>query len=103
MIAIVSSATAQPAGWPPKVLMWRSRPALAGSAGKAAKTSSETTVAASGKYALVIPLAIVTMSGRTPAGVVAEPAARLRPKPQITSSTISSTPWRSHIARTAGR
>ena len=49
MIAIVSSATAQPAGWPPNVLMWRSRPLAAGSAGNAAKTSSSTTVAASGK------------------------------------------------------
>ena len=40
MIAIVSSATAQPAGWPPNVLMWRRRPGSAGSAGKAAKISS---------------------------------------------------------------
>ena len=102
MIAIVSSATAQPPGWPPNVLMWRSRPASAGSAGKAAKISSLTTVAASGKYAPVMPLAIVTRSGRTPARSWPNHVP-VRPNPQITSSQISSTPWRSHSALTAGR
>jgi hypothetical protein len=102
MIASVSSATAQPAGCPPNVLMWRSRPLSAGSAGNAAKISSDTTVAASGMYALVIPLAIVTRSGRIPAASWPN-IGPVRPKPQITSSTISSTPWRSHIALTAGR
>ena len=49
-----------------------------------------------------MPLAIVTMSGRTPACSWPNQVP-VRPKPQITSSTISSTPWRSHIALTAGR
>ena len=102
MIAIVSSATAHPAGWPPKVLMWRKRPGSAPAAGKAAKISSDTTVAASGMYALVMPLAMVTMSGRTPYGSCPNHVP-VRPNPQITSSTMSSTPWRSHAARTAGR
>jgi hypothetical protein len=56
----------------------------------------------SGQYPLDTPLADVIMSGRTPQW--STPNQRpVRPNPVITSSMISSTPWRRSTSVTAGQ